>query len=271
MDAFIPIMDRIQRLLLTMVFASAMSSPLALGAQEEVALAVWKLQPDQYFDNPGEVQLANAVATGDVRLAQRALDEGVDVNHVGREGMTPLFWAISKQNLEGFRWLLDHGANANTLTRWQAADGQTEIASALALAGVMKDSSYLQALLDHGGDPNVVTNDWEQTPIYAVIMRRGIDNVKLLIKYRADLNHQDKSLKTPMLEAVSARMYAIALLLLQSGADPTVKDKWGYSTVDMVKRYGNRAVPRNSPDEEAYDEFVAELKRRDLLVEAPRF
>ena len=264
-------MNRIQHFLLTMAFASVTSSPLAFAAQQQAALALWKMQPDQYFDNPKEVQLANAVATGNLTLAQQSLDDGVDVNRVGREGMTPLFWAISKQNLQGFRWLLDHGANANTLTRWQTADGQTEIASALALAAVMKDSSYLQMLLDHGGDPNAVTNDWEQTPIYAVIMRRGIDNVKLLIEYHADLNHQDKSLKTPMLEAVNARMYAIALLLLQSGADPTVKDKWGYSTVDMVKRYGNRAVPRNSQDEEAYDQFVAELKRRDLLVEAPRF
>jgi len=248
-----------------------MSSPFAFADQQRAVLALWKMQPDQYFDNPKEVQLANAVATGDLRLAQQTLNNGVDPNHVGREGMTPLFWAISKQNLDGFRWLLDHGANANTLTRWQTDSGQTEIASALALTAVMKDSSYLQALLDHGGDPNVVTNDWEQTPIYAVIMRRGIDNVKLLIKYHADLNHQDKSLKTPMLEAVGARMYTIALLLLQSGADPTLKDKWGYSTVDMVKRYGNRAVPRNSPDEAAYDQFVAELKQRELLAEAPRF
>jgi ankyrin repeat protein len=267
----IPLMYKIRCFLLTIVVASLMSSPLAVADQQQAALAMRKMQPDQYFDVPKVVQLANAVASGDNRLAQLTLDDGVDVNFVGREGMTPLFWAISKQNVDGFRWLLDHGANPNTLTRWQAADGQAKVASALELAAVMKDSSYLQSLLDHGADPNAITNDFEQTPIYAVIMRRGIDNINLLLKYHANPNHQDKFLKTPMLEAVSARMYTIALLLLQSGADPTIKDKWGYNTVDMVKRYGNSAVPRNSPDEAAYDQFVAELRRRDLLVEAPRF
>lgn len=52
-------------------------------------------------------------------------------------------------DLEGIKWLLEHGANPNQLTRW----GKTALHNAL-----LSDNSLetIQTFLDHGGDPRIL-------------------------------------------------------------------------------------------------------------------
>ena len=76
---------------------------------------------------------------------------------------------------------------------------------------------------------------------------------------------------TPIALAAGETEYAMALLLFQSGADPTIKNRWGYGVVDSLMKYGNRGVlvlhiPR---DVAAYNQFVAELRQRGFLTAEP--
>jgi len=222
------------------------------------------MKAERYFSNRAQAEFVAAVGRGEVERAQRLLGEGAAVDAVGDEGMTALYWAIAKQNLTGFRFLLEHGANPGTVTRLPDAKGVEQWASVLELAAMLEDARYLQALLDAGADPNQIVNASQQTAIYHALLHRRLDNVQLLLDRGADINHQSKSSKTPIAHAVGMRAYAAALFLLRAGADPNIKNNFGYSAVDTTRQFGSAGTVIGSEDEAAYPEFVAELKRRGL-------
>ena len=223
-----------------------------------------RMKAERYFTNRMQAEFVAAVGHGEVERAQRLLDEGAAVDAVGDEGMTALYWAIVKQNLTGFRFLVAHDADPGTVTRWTESNGQEQWASVLELAAMLEDSSYLRALLAAGADPNQIVNASQQTAIYHALLHRRYDNVSLLLEKGANVNHQSKSLTTPIGEAVYQGAYASALFLLRAGADPAMKNRWGKSALDTTRQFGNAGTVIGSEDEAAYPEFVAELKRREL-------
>jgi hypothetical protein len=220
------------------------------------------MKAERYFSNRAQAEFVAAVGRGEVARAQRLLSEGAALDAVGDEGMTALYWAIVKQNLPGFRFLVERGADPGTVTRWADANGVEQWASVLELAAMLEDSSYLRALLDAGADPNQIVNASQQTAIYHALLHRRYDNVSLLLEKGADINYRSRSSKTPIAHAVGMRAYAAALLLLRAGADPHIKNNSGYSAVDTTRQFGNAGTVIGSEDEAAYPEFVAELKRR---------
>lgn len=236
------------------------------GSSDERALrALKKMQASDFFENSAQQLLAKAIEKGDLVQLNKALERGADVNAVGRDGMTPLFWAISKQNIDGFRFLLEHGADPNIVV--ELPDGfQESEAGAMEMAARMKDSRYLRLLLEHGGNPNTIIDSEGQIPLlYRAIMSRQSDNVTLLVEFGADIDHQDRAGETPLMQAATARIFGIALLLLRQGADPTIKNQWGNAPAYIVKQFGNRGIDTRTDDLSAYYEFVEELRKRGLL------
>lgn len=228
-----------------------------------------RMQAAEFFDDPAQRALAEAVEKGDLDQARAAIEQGAEVNAVGQEGMAPLFWALAKQNIEGFRFLLKEGADPNIVVDLPR-HFEDRRAGAMEMAAQLEDSAYLRALLEHGGNPNTIVNSrWKIPLIYRAIMNRRRDNVRLLLEYGADVNHRDNAGKTPLIEAVTARMFDTALLLLRHGADPTIENQWGNTPADLVMQFGNRGIDRRTNDLEAFDEFVEELKSRGLLREDP--
>jgi len=222
------------------------------------------MKAEAYFADPVQIKLAKAAAKGDKAAMDKAITAGAAVNGVGAEGMTPLFWALSKQNLEGFNHLLDKDADPNTLSHWMA-EGKERSAGALELAAGVENPGYLRALLDHGGDPNTLVTKGGKPLLYQAMINRRLDNVKLLLKYGADINQQENSLETPLMRATKANLYEIALFLLRAGADPTIKNDVDYGPADNVIKYGNRGINRATNDMEAFYEYVDELAKRGLL------
>lgn len=235
-----------------------------VAMHDRVAEVALNIAPTDVFTTPQAAQLAEAVGRGDEKKIRWLVDQGVDVNSVGLRGMTALYWALGKRNIIGFRRLLDHGADANTVTCCdEQAEGVVHKLSVMGLAARVDDPSYLQALLDHGGDPNRVINEANDTPIFQAIGERRTENIKLLVKYHADLNYHGGSGNTPLLVAVNAKQFEIALLLLRAGANPRVQDRWGYSTITTLKKFGNRGIVQPK-DNDAYLELISELKKYDL-------
>ena len=223
------------------------------------------MNASDYFESQAQIDLVRAAERGNAGEISGAIDQGADVNKVGKQGMTPLFWALAKQNLEGFRLLLEHGANPHVVV--ELPEGfQASHAGAVEMASKLEDSRYLRALLEHGADPNMIVNEESrQTPIYLAIMHRRLDNIKVLLEFEANLDHQDATLHTPLMRALSARMFENALFLLRAGSDPTIPNRWGNNAADMVRQYGDRGIDKRTNDLAAYKEFVKELKERGLL------
>jgi ankyrin repeat protein len=224
-----------------------------------------RMTAGRYYTAPSQIMLITALGKGDLQAAQKAIDQGADINAIGNDGMTPLFWALGKQNLPGVRFLLKHGANPNQITHWRDQAGLEQAASAPHLAAIMGSADFLRAVLDGGGDPNLVEDQrTNETPIYSAILHQRRANVDLLLQQGADINHRNLSGATPINYAVNTNHYSLAIHLLQSGADPKIQDRWGYSAIDTTKQFGGRGIAIGSSDAAAYTEFIDELKRRGL-------
>lgn len=251
-----------------LVIALLMCFPLAscLAAPEERALKeLERMQATEFFDDPAQRALGEAVERGNLEQARAALEQGADVNALGRDGMVPLFWALAKQNVDGFRFLLKQGADPNVVVDLPR-HFQESRAGAMEMASQLEDPAYLRALLEHGGDPNTIVNElWDIPLIYRAIMSRRLDNVRILLEAGAEINHRDKSNATPLIQAITARQFETALFLLRSGADPTIEANTGSSAVDFVRKYGERGIDTRTNDLAAYHEFVEELRERGLL------
>lgn len=249
---------------LAVAFAIMPLNSCAMSNTERALQELKRMKTERYFSDRAQAQFVAAIGRGELDLAQQLLEEGAKVDVVGSEGMTALYWAIAKQNLAGFNFLLERSANPSTLTRWIDPNGKEQWVSVLQLAAMLEDSRYLHALLDAGGDPNQIINNARHTPIFHALLHRRFENVALLIERGADINHRSMSSTTPIGEAVNQRAYALALFLLHAGADPQLKDRWGYSAIDTAKKFGDRGVVIGSEDEVAYPKFIDELKRRGL-------
>ncbi len=205
-----------------------------------------------YFESGPQRALAEAAAKGRTEVIDELLQHGVKVNFQGKEGMTALIWAFLQENKKGYEHLLDKGADPNlqmtesTLT----SDGVTDGNSATSLAAMHEDPWYLEVALKHGGNPNFV-NPVNRMPVIfqcITLLDRShpqprLEQLKMLIAAGADLNARNKSDITPLMYAARLNRYDMAYLMLQAGADPRQKTKWGTSVVYEIKE--SRTDPKN--------------------------
>jgi ankyrin repeat protein len=98
------------------------------------------------FPNPRAVLLVEAAMAGDAEEARRLVAAGAAVNARGRQGVTPLLWAVAHGDVQAMNILLRLGADV------RAVDERGR--SAMAIATVDERLEVLETLLAAGGDPN---------------------------------------------------------------------------------------------------------------------
>lgn len=220
-----------------------------------------KMNAKDYFEDQTQVRFVQAVEKGEESRMRDLLKQGADVNAVGKEEMRPLFWAITKQSLSGFQFLLENGANP----RIEFLDPSRKRPLALIeLAAIMEDSRFLELLLKHGSNPNYRPESQTRTVIWDAILNRRIENAFILIEAGADLSYQDKSGSTPMMTAAGVKNFDMVYMMLEKGADPLVKDQWEYDLIGLMKRYGDRGMKKGGEQYRWYLKVIEELKRRGL-------
>jgi len=219
-----------------------------------------------YYQKPAQIDLLEAAADGDAGAMQAALAAGADVNAVGQDGLLPLYWVMAQGSLKGTQWLLDHGADPNRYSA-MPADWRSKRETPLSLAVRLEQPEFLDALLEHGGDPNQTPFRGGRSLIFKTIVPRRPENTKVLIEHGADVNFQVKNFGyTPLYDAVTGNMYDTALILLRAGADPTIDPKKGPGPVGAIRRFGNTARYKSSS--QAYPVLIAELQERGLIPES---
>jgi ankyrin repeat protein len=185
------------------------------------------MKANDFFESKPLLALAEAAANGQVDKIKQLLAEGADLNVQGKEGMTVLFWALVNENKKGFQSLLEAGANPNV----QMANGD----SAMSYAAMHEDTWYLETVLKHGGNPNLVDPTTGETPIYESIRRLRAKHVRMLIGAGANLNFQNKDGYTPVVTAANGNQYDLVYAMLEAGADPGVKDRWGFTVLYPIR------------------------------------
>jgi len=174
-----------------------------------------------------------AAQRGDLDAVKKLVDAGADVNMRETEqhnrGQTALHYAARGKyyypkgdHLAVARFLLAHGADVNA----KADTGYTP----LHVAAGLGQKDMVRFLLDNGADINAM--DIRGTPLQAAVLQGHEDVVALLIERKARLNGAI---------AVMARMgvykpahTAIIRRLLDAGADPNEKGKYGRTPLDAV-------------------------------------
>ena len=181
---------------------------------------------EEFFTDAKVISLCHAIESEDLELMRQLIDSGADVNAIGEGGMTPLLWAFPDNKIERFKLLLENGADPNVKITGEVGirasmkpgDSVTIMSARTAFPG------YLEAVLKHGGDPNIA-NRYDHSVLSVVIqsvhVHNRIDRVKMLIDAGADVNARLSGGNPLTIHAISRGSYSydIVLMLLQNGAD----------------------------------------------------
>jgi ankyrin repeat protein len=176
----------------------------------------------------------------------------------GRCDVFPLRFAVSQNNREMAAALLDAGADANARdphgNMLQAADAAEmvdllvehgadvngsgyESGNAVILASFKAQIEKLERLIAHGADVNRPAANDGRTALHVAAGwgykgERSLTVIRILLASGADIDARDMQRQTPLHWAAQEGNRDAAELLVQNGADQTVRDNGGKAPVD---------------------------------------
>lgn len=244
---------------------------LSNACQKADASAVVRLlkagaYPNGFMSQEG-LPLSHAVNSRSRKIVEILLDEGADVNKSGPyHGQTPLELAGEKGYVEIAKYLLDRGADVNKKGYWSPLEtaisyGQLESVRLFLRHGANLKSSWLtrssrhrsfapimEELIKAGADPNHHESDnlddlmsRGYVPLHVTCIKP--DATRVLLKAGADPNRQYfLSKDTPLHRAAKQGSLEVVEMLVEAGADISIKNKEGKTAEQMAKRYGHKDI-----------------------------
>lgn len=177
---------------------------------------------------------------------------------VAADGSSALIAAIVAGDVAAVRTLLEGGADPNRVGK----GGETAVHA----AAFADDPRLLEAVLAHGGDPDVRNTITGESPLARAIVGLGPAQVRRLLDAGADPNAADRNGDTPLHAAGSVNAGGAILALLEAGARPMVRNSAG----DTFQPYYFR-LKRELLNERALAErtqVVEWLRRHGVPLEA---
>lgn len=157
------------------------------------------------------------------------LDRGVDPNSVDpQRGDPALIYAVRNEAHRSFPVLLS-APQINLEAR--AANGDT----ALMVAAFMGDKESVAALLDKGAEPN--RPGW--TALHYAAASGSVEIVRLLLDRYAYIDPEAPNKTTPLMMAARSGHTAVMKLLLDEGADPSLKNDQGMTARDFAQKFAD--------------------------------
>jgi hypothetical protein len=140
---------------------------------------------------------------------------------------------IALGNVEAVKTFLSKGNGIDSLY----GKGQT-----LLFTAIKKDRTYKVAkyLLENGANPNLETQ--ELTPLMYAVAYQKHAIIKELIAHKADVNFISKEKQSAVIFAIKGRDAKSLQLLVDNGADPSIKIKDNYSAIDLAKEENSKAI-----------------------------
>lgn len=161
-----------------------------------------------------------AVEDSDLSGVEHALKVGAaNANAIGKWNNSVLHAAASRGNASVVAMLLAHGADPNYVN--------DESFGPLSAAAMTGDVATLTLLLDAGAAPDIVhpkDQNRRMTPLAWTANRGHIEALNVLLARGAAVNAQCAAGNTPLMYADTP---AIANILLENGADRTIRDHQG--------------------------------------------
>jgi ankyrin repeat protein len=221
-------------------------TPLACAiVQEQMAVVRFLLEKGADPNIPsknGDTPLGLAASrnkTNGTPLCVLLLAKGAEVNPTNKTTyrITPLDWAVSSDNTELVKLLLDRGADAKA----KSDVGDTVLHSAASRC----DTEIATMLIEHGADVNAKITSGT-TPLHNAAESGCEEVVKLLLSKGAEVDAQLLNDITPLFNAAGRgggrNGKACVEILLAHGANINVTDEDGNTLLHTAAYYGNKEV-----------------------------
>jgi ankyrin repeat protein len=186
--------------------------------------------------------LGAADIPGATPVLKLLVEHGANFNS-SKSGFTPLMAVCRAGNLNGVRYLIDHGADVRARTR----SGYTALFAALSWPG---NTAIVSMLLEHGADANAdveVSQPAQDlyTPVLLAALHGDADSLEPLLAKGAKVNRQGGDFgRAPLLVAATTGSEATIRMLLRAGADVNAKDALGNSPLQWARRRGETSIVR---------------------------
>ena len=170
----------------------------------------------------------SAIQRDDPAKVRELLGRGFDANTIDPKGSSGLFLALSEPSPKSAEVLADWSkTDVNRLN----ANGE----SALMIAALKGNLQLATKLIDKGADIN--KTGW--TPLHYAASSGHLPIIALLLDRSAYIDAESPNRTTPLMMAAMYGSPQAVKLLLQEGADPTLKNQQGLTALQFAQR-GNR-------------------------------
>jgi ankyrin repeat protein len=166
------------------------------------------------------------------------IEAGADVNQVTHYGWTPLLTATQNRHYKLAAYLLEHGANPNILNNggwgplYIATDNRNiEGGDYPVRKPDMDHLEYIKLLIDRGANVNARVCGVKSTPA-----KCSGDSTETRTNFTMQWLYEDGA--TPFLRAAQSSDVALMKLLLEYGADPTIKTSDDITALDVASGLG---------------------------------
>ncbi len=218
-----------------------------------------ELNPQDYFSGQ-QLVLAKAIERGEVDEVKK-LAPNTDLNKPGQQDMTLLFWAISNAiydkktapRLKIITELVKTGADP---LQPRPAGGSSP--AEFVLKGDSGD--WIRAMLDGGLSPDARDKIHHQPVLFETIKAKNTETLKAMLDHGANINITDSLGNTLLIEAFDFGEYDHVLLLLERGADPDFRGKFGWTMGNQLQRF----LDRSKANDEHHQDLI---KIKEKLIE----
>ncbi len=174
----------------------------------------------------------NAIKLNNAKQVRSLLQRGIDPNTIERvRGETGLMIALHEKAMAAFDVLL----NAHDIDlEYRAKNGDT----ALMIAAYTNNQPAVEALLAH--DAEVNQTGWAALHYAAAVGNNEI--VQLLLDHYAYIDAESPNKTTPLMMAARGGHILTVKLLLDEGADATLKNEQGMTALDFAKKHDKQDI-----------------------------
>lgn len=166
-----------------------------------------------------------AVKQDNAQAISTLLSRGFDPNTPDPTGLTALFLAIREPSPKV----------AGVLLSWPGTNVETRNSadeSPLMMASLKGQLELAAKLIDKGADVN--KTGW--APLHYAATRGHADMINLLLENHAYIDAESPNGTTPLMMAAHYGTPGAVKLLLEAGADPSIKNKLGLTAIDFAQR-----------------------------------
>ncbi|WP_240219806.1 ankyrin repeat domain-containing protein [Rheinheimera hassiensis] len=208
------------------------------------------------------VNLLHAIQRKDETTAKLLIEQGVNLNVHGDEGITPLLWLIMQKDAAAVELALQLGADANFPAMVKINREGPKPAQPLAILAGDGDNKLFSILLKYGADPDSRDSSTNRPAIFGCIGHDNWQQLSLLLEYGADVNAKDGSNSNSALYAADLGKYDFVYKLINEGASATQPSTTGASVAWRV----HLALEKNAKNP-AFRVSEETHKTKALLIE----